>query len=65
MDVLVEFAPGQTPGFGFFGIQEDLSALLGRQVDLNTPQDLSRYFRDEVVQNAEVIFDAEAPACGT
>lgn len=61
VDVLVEFAPGQRLGFAFFGIQEELSELLGRRVDLLTEEDLSRYFRDEVVQNAKVIFDAEAP----
>lgn len=61
VDLLVEFEPGQRLGFAFFGIQDELSDLLGRKVDLNTPQSLSRYFRDDVVQNAEVIFDAESP----
>ncbi len=61
VDVLVEFEPGQRLGFAFFGVQEELSELLGRQVDLNTVEDLSRYFRDEVVRNAVVIFDTEAP----
>lgn len=58
VDVLVEFAPGHTPGLAFFGMQEELSELLGRKVDLLTPQDLSRYFRDEVVRNAEVLYAA-------
>ncbi len=49
VDVLVEFEPGRTPGFAFIAIQDELSTLLGRKVDLNTPNDLSRYFRDEVV----------------
>jgi predicted nucleotidyltransferase len=31
-----------------------LTALLGKKVDLRTPQDLSRYFRDEVLRSAEV-----------
>jgi hypothetical protein len=31
--------------------------MLGRAVDLNTPQDLSRYFRDQVIPAAEVIYD--------
>jgi predicted nucleotidyltransferase len=56
IDVLVEFVPGQTPGFAFIDIQDQLSVLLGRQVDLNTPQDLSRYFRDQVLAEAEVIY---------
>ena len=50
IDVLVEFEPG----LAFFGMQEELSAILGRKVDLNTPQCLSRYFRDKVLQEAVV-----------
>ena len=46
IDILVEFEPGKTPGFRFIKIQDTLSELLGRPVDLNTPQDLSRYFRE-------------------
>ncbi|MCT7977595.1 nucleotidyltransferase family protein [Laspinema olomoucense] len=56
IDILVEFQPGKTPGFGFIDIQDRLSNLLGRTVDWNTPQDLSRYFRDRVVSEAEVIY---------
>ncbi len=37
IDVLVEFEPGQTPGLAFFDIEAELSQLLGRRVDLNTP----------------------------
>jgi len=59
LDVLVEFAPGHTPGFAFIAMQDELSALLGRKVDLNTPQCLSRYIRDEVVAESEVQY-AEA-----
>jgi uncharacterized protein len=54
----VQFEPGATPGFGFFAIQEELSAILGRKVDLNTPGFLSRYFRDEVLREARVLYDA-------
>lgn len=54
IDVLVEFESGCTPGFGFITVQDELSKLLGREVDLNTPQCLSRYFRDRVVAEAEV-----------
>ena len=53
VDILVEFEPGHTPGLGFFAIQDELSDLLGRKVDLNTPQFLSRHFRDEVMAEAE------------
>jgi uncharacterized protein len=58
IDVLVEFEPGHTPGLAFFGIQEELSGLLGRKVDLNTPQCLSRYYRDKVLGEAKVQYDA-------
>lgn len=58
VDVLVEFEPGHTPGFGFIAIQDELSMLLGRKVDLNTANSLSRYFRDEVVRDAEVLYAA-------
>jgi predicted nucleotidyltransferase len=56
IDILVEFLPGHTPGFfGLFDMEEELSAIFGsRKVDLRTPQDLSRYFRDEVLATAEV-----------
>jgi hypothetical protein len=58
IDVLVEFAPGHTPGFAVVGIQEELSDLLGRQVDLRTAEELSPYFRDDVVRNAVRLYDA-------
>ncbi len=58
IDVLVAFEPGATPGFGFSGIQDDLSKMLGRQVDLHTPASLSKYFRTEVLREAEALYDA-------
>ena len=58
IDVLVEFQPGQTPGLAFFAMQSELSELLGWKVDLKTPQDLSRYFRDRVLEEARIIYDA-------
>jgi uncharacterized protein len=60
VDVLVSFEPGKTPGLAFFGMQNDLSNLLGREVDLHTPEDLSHRFRDEVVKEAEVHYDQTA-----
>jgi uncharacterized protein len=56
VDVLVDFEPGHAPGFfRLFDMEEELSGLLdGRKVDLRTPEDLSRYFRDRVVAQAEV-----------
>jgi uncharacterized protein len=58
LDVLVEFEPGHVPGLAFFGMEQELSELLGRKVDLNTPQFLSPYFRDEVLAEAEVHYAA-------
>jgi len=56
VDVLVEFEPDHIPGLiRFAGMELELSQLLGgRKVDLNTPQFLSPYFRDEVLEEAEV-----------
>jgi predicted nucleotidyltransferase len=58
VDVLVEFEPEHVPGFiGLAGMELELAGLLGsRKVDLNTPLGLSRYFRDEVLAEAEVIY---------
>ena len=58
LDVLVGFEPGHVPGLAFFGMEQELSELLGRRVDLNTPQFLSPYFRDEVLAEAEVQYVA-------
>jgi predicted nucleotidyltransferase len=56
VDVLVEFKQGQGPGFFELAhMERELSIILGgRKVDLRTPQELSRYFRDEVLSSAEV-----------
>ena len=54
VDVLVEFEPGHVPGLLFYGMEIELSGILGRKVDLRTPGDLSRYFRQEVLKSAEV-----------
>ena len=56
LDVLVEFEPGHKPGLAFFDIQEKLSTILGVNVDLNTAEFLSPYFRNLVVQQAELIY---------
>ena len=44
-------------GFAFFAMQDELSQLLGRTVDLNTPKFLSRYFRDQVLRQAVVRYE--------
>jgi len=55
LDVLVDFEPGQVVGFlRLSGMEIELSEVLGRKVDLRTPAELSRYFRDEVLSSAEV-----------
>jgi predicted nucleotidyltransferase len=54
IDILVEFEDGHVPGLAFFGMEEELSRIMGRKVDLSTPQFLSPYSRDEVLAEAEV-----------
>jgi predicted nucleotidyltransferase len=58
IDLLVEFEPGHVPGLAFFAMQNELSEILGRKVDLNTPQFLSRYFRQQVLAEAELQYAA-------
>ena len=55
VDVLVEFEPGYPVGFiRLAGMQIELSGILGRHADLRTPAELSRYFRQEVIDSAEL-----------
>ena len=58
VDVLVEFEPGHVPGLAFFAMEEELTAILGRKVELHTPQFLSKYFRDQIITEAEVQYVA-------
>ena len=59
IDLLVEFAPGHTPGLlGIATIELELERLVNRRVDLRTPADLSRYFRDTVTAEARPLYDA-------
>ncbi len=59
VDVLVEFEPGYAPGlFGVVHMERELSELFGgRKVDLRTAEDLSRYFRQDVLREAEVRYE--------
>lgn len=57
VDVLAEVLPGTPTGFRFFGYGEELGALLGRRVDLNTPAMLSPYFREDVLREALTIYE--------
>lgn len=54
VDVLVEFEPGHVPGLAFIDIEDELSAMLGRPVDLATPKSVSRWIRGTVLSEAEV-----------
>ncbi|MDN5870462.1 MAG: nucleotidyltransferase family protein [Nitrococcus sp.] len=60
IDLLVEFEPDRIPTlFDIAGMEQELSSLLGgRKVDLRTPEDLSRYFREKVLAEAEVQYAA-------
>ena len=59
VDVLVEYSPEHVPGFiALAGMEEELSAILGRKADIRSAADLSRYFRDEVIREAQVQYVA-------
>jgi hypothetical protein len=58
VDVLVEFAPEHSVGFfKFIALQDELSEMLGRHVDLNTPDFLNRIIRKRVLPSARVLYD--------
>ena len=58
VDVLVEFEPGHTPGLiTLAGMEIELSDLLGRKADMRTPADLSSYFRQDVINMAQVQYE--------
>lgn len=59
VDVLVEFVPDAGVGLlEFVDLQRDLGELLGRAVDLHTPASLSHFFRERVVDAAQVAYAA-------
>jgi predicted nucleotidyltransferase len=60
IDFLVEFEPGNAPGLiSYCRMERELAEIIGyRKVDLCTPQELSKYFRDEVLAQAEVQYVA-------
>jgi len=61
IDVLVEFNPGERVGYlRMAAIEAELAGFFGgRKIDLRTPAELSRYFRDEVVRTANVQYAAQ------
>ncbi|MBN2018977.1 MAG: nucleotidyltransferase family protein [Sedimentisphaerales bacterium] len=59
IDLLVEYEEGRTPGlFSIIKMEMELAEVLGRKVDLRTPGDLSKYFRDEVMRNAQLEYQS-------
>ncbi len=59
VDVLVEFEPEHVPGLiGLLQMQDELAALTGRSVDLLTPRFIHRQLRQQVLNEARVIYDA-------
>jgi len=58
IDVLVEFEPDACVGFiGMAAMEQELSEAIGRKVDLRTAAELSRYFRQKVLNTAEVLYE--------
>lgn len=59
VDVLVEFDPDHIPGLiALSSMERELSDILGRKADMRTPNDLSRYFREDVMRQALVQYAA-------
>ena len=57
LDILVEFDPAHIPGLiRLAGMEIELTEILGRKVDIRTAQDLSRYFREEVIKSSKVLY---------
>ena len=58
VDVLVEFEPGAKTGLAFFDMEDELSRIVGRDVDLNTPGFLGRHIHDRVLRGAQDVYVA-------
>ena len=60
IDVLIDFYPQAIVGlFKYIDIQQNLSKALGRNVDLLTPPAISKYFRNQVLQEAELVYEGK------
>ena len=57
IDVLVEFDPAHIPGWAIVSMRDELSEILGREVDFLTPNGLDPYFRKKVLTLAQVIYE--------
>jgi predicted nucleotidyltransferase len=59
IDILVEFKPGTRMGLiTLSGLEIELGKIIGRRVDLNTPGFLSKYYRNQILAEADVQYDA-------
>ncbi len=59
VDILVEFEPGTRVGLiRLSSLEIELGTIIGRKVDLNTPGFLSKYYRDQILAEADVQYDA-------
>jgi uncharacterized protein len=64
VDVLVEFDSAHIPGFfGLVDMEDQLTLIVGRKTDIHTPRDLSRYFREDVIQQAYPIYGKKQFHC--
>ena len=60
IDILVEFDPQHIPGlFGIVEMKEELSKTLGREIDLRTPEDISKLFRNDVIEQSYLLYGQE------
>ena len=61
VDVIVDFEPGQTPGLEFITMQDELSEILGRKVDMHTFRGVESsrnwLLREEILHSAEVQYE--------
>ena len=61
VDMLVDFEPSQTPGLEFITMQDELSEILGRQVDLHTFEGVESsrnwLLREEILSSVEVQYE--------
>ena len=59
VDILVEFEPGTRMGLiRLSGLEIELGKIIGRKVDLNTPGFLNKYYRNKILSEADVQYDA-------
>jgi hypothetical protein len=58
LDILIEFTPDANIGWDFFRLEEELSDLFGRKVDLGTKRSLKPWVRQEALRDARVLYAA-------